>query len=167
MWAVLVRSLGMLDTMWALVLPTSASVWHIIIARTYFSSTVPQELVDAATMDGCSVFRFFTNIVLPLSKAIIAVLALYSIVGQWNQYFHALIYIYRHELMPLQMVLRDILLKSAQLERQGEMESQEAAQIAESIKYGSIIVSTLPVLVLYPFLQKYFVRGVMIGALKG
>ncbi len=165
----LVRDLGLLNTIWAMVLPRLAMVWHIIIARTYLQSVIPNELHEAAKMDGCSNMRFLMSIVLPLSKPILAVITLYYAVYHWNTFFDALIYLSNDQLYPLQLVLRDILLLT-QLEldmTQDFEEVREQRQFVEAVKYGIIIVASVPVLILYPFLQKFFVKGVMIGSLKG
>ena len=163
-----ILNFGLYDTFLVMVLPFSVSVFSIIVARTFFRSSIPAELKEAAEMDGCGNLRFFFVIVLPLSKAIIAVLALWSIVGHWNSFFTALIYLQDRARFPLQLVLRNILI-TGQL--QGALGTGEAAQIAlreaNLIRYTAIIVSTLPMMCVYPFLQKYFNQGVMIGAVKG
>jgi len=166
----LVKSLGITNTVWAMVLPNAMSVWNMMIAKTFFSTSIPDELLEAAFLDGCGNLRFFSLIVLPLSKAIIAVMVLFYAVAHWNSFFNALIYLESQTKYPLQLVLRNILLVnqmndasmlddiSAVIERQ---------KLAELLKYGIIIVSSVPILILYPFIQKYFVRGVMIGSIKG
>lgn len=165
----LVRSLGMLNTRWAMVLPNAVLVWNLIVARTFFQHSIPNELLEAARMDGCTNRRFFVSVVLPLSPALLAVMVLFYAVGHWNAFFHALVFLRSERLYPLQLVLRDILL--AAQAQESMMEDARAAQdqmrIADSIRYGSIIVASAPVLILYPFLQRYFVQGVMIGAIKG
>jgi putative aldouronate transport system permease protein len=164
-----VKSLGLLNTAWALILPNAVSVWNVIIARTFFQSTIPDELSEAAAIDGCSDFKFFVWIALPLSKAVVAVLTLFYAVAHWNAFFHALLFINSKSLYPLQLVLRDILV-TAQFMQDMISDSSQAGkslQVAESMKYGVIVVASLPILVLYPFLQKYFMQGVMIGAIKG
>jgi putative aldouronate transport system permease protein len=165
----LVKSLGMINTMWALVIPGAVGVYHLIVTRTFFLSTIPDELLEAAVMDGCSNTRFFVRIVLPLSLPIVAVMVLFYAVMQWNSFFPALIYLRDEALYPLQLILRDILIAN---EVQDQMvadleELAEQQNLANLIKYGIIIVSSLPVLILYPFLQRYFVKGVMIGSIKG
>lgn len=170
-----VKNLGLVNSMWALILPVSASVWNIIVARTFFQSTIPKELQEAAHMDGCTNLRLFVRIVLPLSAPIIAVMALFYGVGHWNSYFSALIYLNKENMFPLQMVLRQILVlqqlgaETNEAVLSGEMAQLAAskAEIASMVKYAVIIVSTLPIIVLYPFLQRYFVQGVMIGSVKG
>lgn len=168
-----VQSLGLVDTIWAMVLPNAAAVWNIIIARVFFQSSIPRGLEEAATIDGASNFRLFTQIILPLSAPIIAVMALFYGVGHWNGYFNALIYLSDKELYPLQLVLREILvlqdMSSSNTNMSGSMAEvmHSKQQLAAIIKYGVMIVSTLPIIVVYPFLQRFFVKGVMIGSLKG
>lgn len=167
----LYKELGLLDTMWVFILPGAVSVYNVIIVRSFFESSIPEELHDAAQIDGLGYFKYFIKIVLPLSSAIIGVIALYYFVGHWNDYFTGLIYIRNQNKQPLQVILQNILLAN-QLTTSGGgsrmgMSAIERQQLADSIKYGIIIVSTLPLLVIYPFLQKYFTKGVMIGAVKG
>jgi putative aldouronate transport system permease protein len=165
----LVKELGMVNTAWALWLPGAVSAFHIIISRTFFQMTIPGELLEAAKMDGCSNTRFFGGIVLPLSMPIVAVIILFCAVSHWNSYFAALIYLRDEKLYPLQIILRDILVANeAQSDLVGDISDMGAkTRIADMMKFGVIIVSSLPVLVLYPFLQKYFMKGVLIGSLKG
>jgi len=171
----LVKELGLVNSMWALILPVSASVWNIIVARTFFHSTIPKELQEAAHIDGCTNMRLFFRIVLPLSAPIIAVMALFYGVMHWNSYFSALIYLNDETKYPLQMVLRQILvLQEMTAETTGAAISGDIAaamnnkaEIAALVKYAVIIVSTLPIIVVYPFLQRFFVQGVMIGSVKG
>lgn len=166
----LVQKLGLIDSPFAMIVLCAMSVYNLIITRTYLESTIPQELVDAAALDGCSDAAFFTRVVLPLSKTIIAVLVVYYGVGHWNEYFNALIYLRDADLWPLQLVLRDILLNSTMSDFLGiedVAEIMRRKEFAEVIKYGSIVVASVPVLALYPFAQKYFVKGVMIGSVKG
>ncbi|MGE7823245.1 carbohydrate ABC transporter permease [Paenibacillus sp. NPDC093718] len=170
-----VRNLGLINTMGALILPVAASVWNIIVARTFFQTTIPKELQEAAYMDGCTNLKLFVRIILPLSAPIIAVMALFYGVSHWNSYFPALIYLNDESKYPLQMVLRQILvLQEMTAETTGAAISGDAARAMSSkaetaslIKYGVIVVSTLPIVALYPFLQRYFVQGVMIGSVKG
>lgn len=164
-----VDKLHLINTPLVMIILGSVSVYNIIIAKSFFQSTIPAELQEAAFIDGCGNGRFFLKIVIPLSKSIIAVLTLYYAVGHWNAFFNALIYLNNEKLYPLQLILRDILIASQMLvSNETDMESiGEAQRIAESLKYAVIIVSTLPVLIIYPFLQKYFVKGVMIGSIKG
>ena len=172
----LIRNLGLYDSFWIMVLPAggsalhlAVSVFNIIIARTFFQHNVPQELLDAAVIDGCSDLRFFRSVVLPLSGAVIAILTVFYAVGHWNSYFHGLIYLADRERLPLQLILRDILIQNTFAEEL-EVDDENAIlqmMLAQSIKYGMIIVASVPVLILYPFVQKHYVRGVMIGAIKG
>jgi putative aldouronate transport system permease protein len=167
-----VKQLGMVNTVWALVVPNAVGVWAIIVTRTFFQMNVPKELQEASQMDGCTDFGLFFRIVLPLSVPIIAVMALFNAVGHWNQYFNALLYLNDRNLFPLQLVLREILVQqqmSAQMLMTGddlELFAQQA-RIADIIKYAVMIVSSLPLLIAYPFVQKYFVKGVLIGSVKG
>ena len=165
----LVKQLGMLNSMWALVIPSAVSVWNIVIMRTFFQTSIPGEIQEAASIDGCSDWKTLWRIVLPLSMPILAVMVLFYAVGHWNAYFNALIYLTDRGQYPLQLILREILV-------QGEMEhmvnvgdSSHAKTIMdqEAVKYAVVVVANLPILLLYPFLQKYFVKGIMIGALKG
>jgi len=170
----LVKGLGMVNTMWALVIPGAASIWNIIVSRTFFANSIPAELQDAAQIDGATNIRLFLRIVLPLSMPIIAVMALLYGVGHWNSYFGAMIYLNDDAKYPLQLVLRQILvLQEMQSQVGGIIDATAAAaqnnkaEIASLVKYGVIIVSTLPIIAVYPFLQRYFVQGVMIGSVKG
>jgi putative aldouronate transport system permease protein len=162
-----VRNFGLTNTIWVLVIPFSVSIYNLIISRTFFSSNIPRELLEAAKIDGCSNTRFFLSVVLPLSKAIIAVIALYCAVSQWNQFFLSLIYVSKADLAPLQMVLRNILLQNQVNELGTTVDMGEYQRIADTMKYSLIIVATAPVMCLYPFIQKYFTQGVMIGSVKG
>lgn len=165
----LVRSLHILNTIWAMLIPGALGVYNLIIARTFIESNIPTELLEAAQMDGCSDIRFFASIVLPLSKAVIAVLVLFYGVSHWNSYFNAMIYLNDKELYPLTIYLKEILMAS-QIDpstvADPELQNQ-IARIAAVIKYALIVVSMIPILILYPFIQKYFVKGVMIGSVKG
>ena len=164
----LVRSLGLYNSMWALILPGAISTWNLIVARTFFQQSIPDDLLEAAELDGCGDVRFFGNIVLPLSHSIIAVMVLYYAVAHWNSYFNALIYMSSQDKYPLQLVLRNILIVNTVDDMMYDVAVvAEQQRMADLIKYGMIILSALPLLVLYPFLQKYFVQGVMIGAIKG
>lgn len=162
-----IRDFHLYDTFWVMVLPFSVAVFDIIVARTFFQTSIPADLWEAAQIDGCGNLRYYVRIVLPLSKAVIAVLALWFAVGQWNSYFNALIYLQNKNLFPLQLVLRDILITN---QMQSSLGSGEAAQIAlrlaNLLRYSVIIVSTIPIMCFYPFVQKYFNKGVMIGAVK-
>lgn len=165
----LVTSLGFYDSITALIFPHCVSVWNCLILRTSFMNSSSQELYEAACIDGASHYRFLVQILIPLSKAVICVLMLYGLVGSWNSYFGALMYIPTEAKQPLQMVLRRILLQNQALQTatMGEMVSNFAMETANQIKYAVLIVSSVPLLILYPFLQKYFEKGVMLGSVKG
>lgn len=170
---ILVNNLGITNTMWALVLPGAASVYNIVITRVFMKTTIPDELTEAAVMDGANNFKIFTAVVLPLSKPIIAVMALFYGIGHWNNFFNALLYLDDRSLYPLQMVLREILVLQ-DLASNPDIISEEQAlyahsqqQLAAVMKYGVMVVATAPVIMVYPFLQKYFVKGVMLGSIKG
>jgi putative aldouronate transport system permease protein len=162
------RSLGLLDTYWVLILPGAVVVWNLIVCRTFFATSIPDELLDAASIDGCSDLRFFGSIVLPLSPALIAIMALYYGVSHWQQFFNAMIYINSPEKQTLPLVLRSILLKNTVTEMFDSVNSLgDDMMLSEVMKYGLIIVASLPLLVVYPFLQKYFIKGVLVGSVKG
>lgn len=164
----LVRDLRMYNTVWAILIPGAITTYNLLVAKTFFENSIPQEIYESAMLDGCSNIRMLYQIVLPLSSAILAVLVLYYGVANWNSYFPALIYLQNKQLFPLQIFLRDILLLS-QTEQIGSnsVGMGDKIKMAEGIKYSVIVVSSVPVLVLYPMAQKYFVKGVMIGAVKG
>ncbi len=159
-------SLGLVNTIWAVVLPSILSVWNLFMTKTFFESSIPNSLIEAATIDGAGSFRIFATIVLPLSKAIIAVMALYYAVGQWNSYFNAMIFLQDETLYPLQLVLKEILIASESTTGGSGETILQQYRLANQLKYVSVIVSSVPVLCLYPFVQKYFAQGVMIGSLK-
>ncbi|WP_372011226.1 carbohydrate ABC transporter permease [Paenibacillus chitinolyticus] len=165
----LVKNLGMLNTMWALVIPGAVSVYNIIIMRTFFQSSIPGEMQEAASIDGCSNLGILWKIVLPLSMPIIAVMILFYSVGHWNSYFSGLMYLTDRDKYPLQLFLREILIQGQMQEMLGVGDDSHARNVmeGEAIKYAVVIVANLPVLMLYPFLQRYFVKGVMIGSVKG
>lgn len=164
---IVVRNLGMLDTRWAILLPTALSTYNMIIMRSGFAS-VPVALEEAAEIDGASPLRTFLSIVFPLALPTVAVIALYYCVGQWNSWFNASIYLRTADLFPLQLYLRDILITNNQTEMtaSGGVSDANALALGETIKYATIIVSVIPILCVYPFIQKYFTKGVMIGAVK-
>lgn len=163
----LVRNLGMLDTIWAIIIPGAVNVWNIILSRTFFKG-VPRELKEAANVDGASDMKIFFQIVIPLSKPIIFVLALYAFVGQWNSYFDAMIYLDNPNLHPLQLVLRSILIQNQAAPGMisDQLAMAELKRLSEMIKYSAIVISSLPLIIMYPFFQKYFEKGVMVGSLK-
>lgn len=164
-----VRSLGFIDTVWAVLLTAAVSTWNLILARTFFAASIPDALLEAAMLDGCSNTRFFVGIALPLSGSLIAILALYYAVGQWNSYFKEMIYLYDDKLYPLQLVLRNILVKNQMPPTMlSDFETKAAKQqMADLLKYGLMLVASLPVFIAYPFVQRFFVKGVMIGSIKG
>ncbi|WP_315792786.1 carbohydrate ABC transporter permease [Paenibacillus sp. BIC5C1] len=164
-----VKNLHILDTRWAMILPGAMAVFQVIVARTFFQTTIPEEIAEAAELDGCSDIRFITSMVIPLSKPILAVLTLMYAVGHWNAYFDALIFLKSAELFPLQIVLRNILILNSidptMVSNVDQMLAQQG--LKDLLKYSLIVVASAPVLIIYPFVQKHFVKGVMIGSLKG
>ena len=168
---VVCRNLGLVNTLWAVILPSATSMWYIILTRTFFQSTIPHELEEASEIDGCSVFATFLRIVLPLSAPIIAVMALYFGVGRWNSYFGEMIFLRDRAKFPLQLFLREILIIAKFSEQNTNnadaITMAEQIRISSIIKYATMIVATLPVIAAYPFIQRYFVKGVMIGSIKG
>lgn len=165
----LVSKLDLINTVWALVLPGAISAWNMIIMRTYFQTSIPEELYEAASLDGCSDIRFLLRIVLPLSGPIVAVITLYYAVGHWNSYFNPMLYLTDAAKYPLQMVLREILiLGQMESDMMRAMDAERFRQgLGQLLKYAVIVVSSVPVLIVYLFVQKHFVKGVMIGAIKG
>lgn len=164
-----VKQLGMLDTVWAMLLPGACSVYNIIVTKTFMETSIPGELIDASRIDGCSDFTTFLDVVLPLSKPIIAVMTMFYAIGHWNSYFDALIYLNDPEKYPLQLVLRELLLQnqvSSAMTSGGMSSIAERAVIAEQMKYGVIIVACIPMMIMFPFVIKHFKKGVMIGSIK-
>lgn len=165
-----VKSLHLINTPWVLIILGSFSVYNLIISRTYFEANIPLELQEAAEIDGCSVPRFFWSVVLPLSKAIIAIIVLYYAVAHWNSYYNALVYTTKMELEPLQLVLRSFLVSGQQISIDSGLDAEAINALLEragQMRYAIIIVSTVPILCAYPFVQRYFVQGIMIGSVKG
>ena len=163
-----VQQFHLLDTFWVMVLPFSVVTYYIIVGRTFSANSIPEELWEASQLDGCGYMGFFFRIVLPLSKAVIAFIALWAAVGQWNSYFNALIYLRDPELQPLQIILRNILISNQTISSMTTgAAAAEAKQMADLIKYAVIVVSSAPIMCLYPFVQKHFNQGVMLGSLKG
>ncbi|MEK4056978.1 carbohydrate ABC transporter permease [Paenibacillus sp. FSL F4-0087] len=164
-----VKNLHILDTRWAMILPGAMAVFQVIVARTFFQTTISEEIAEAAELDGCSDIRFITSMVIPLSKPILAVLTLMYAVGHWNAYFDALIFLKSPDLFPLQIVLRNILILNSidptMVTNVDQMLAQQG--LKDLLKYSLIVVASAPVLIIYPFVQKHFVKGVMIGSLKG
>ncbi len=166
----LIKNLGLYDTWWAIILPAGVSIWNAILAKTFIRNNIPAELIESARIDGADDFQILFRLVFPLSTTIIAILCLYAAVGFWNDYMDALIYLQNTDLQPLQLYLRNILLKSSALVEDSSIDPQAVIKsIVENnrIKYVLIVVSTLPIVVFYPFLQKYFVKGIMLGSIKG
>lgn len=163
-----ISSLGLISTKWILIIFVAVNTYNLIIARTFIQNSIPNDLYEAAILDGCSHFNYFFKVVLPLSKAVIAVEVLYYGVFHWNDYFNALVYNYKQANEPLQMVLRRILLlNEAYASGNGSVQGGYSQSSADQVKYAVMIVSTVPILCVYPFVQKYFEKGVMIGAVKG
>jgi multiple sugar transport system permease protein/putative aldouronate transport system permease protein len=165
----LVKNLGMLNTRSALIIPQALSVWNLMIAMTFFRTSIPTELLEAAQLDGANDFNYFARILLPLSTPLIAVMTLFYAIGHWNQFFLAMIYLSDKALYPLQIILRDILIQSqVDMNMMEDLKSMAAREaMRELLKYALIVVASVPVLIIYPFVQRYFVRGMMLGALKG
>ena len=173
----LVKDLKMLNTIWALVLPGAVSTWNLMVTRTFLQSSIPEELHESAAIDGCNNIQYFLRIILPLSSTIIAVIGMFYAVGHWNAYFNAMLYITKKEMYPLQLVLRNLLLnaeyalsaaKAGEVFDDYNMEKMmEMYQLAESMKYIIVLATVLPIIVVFPFVEKYFVKGVMVGSLKG
>lgn len=160
----LVKNLGIMNTYWSIVLPGAMSVYNMIVCRTFIETNIPDEMLEAAQIDGCNNTQFFFQMVLPLSKAIIAVLALWYGVAHWNAYFNAFLYLRESDKYPLQIFLKEILVQS---ERMGGADMVEQSTIYETLKYSVIVISTAPLFCVYPFVQKYFQEGVMVGGVKG
>lgn len=163
----LVRDLGMFNTRWALLIPGMLNVWNMIVCRTFINSTIPDEMFEAASIDGCGYVRFLISMVLPLSGAIIAVLTLWYAIGHWNSYFSALIYIYDPDKQPLQLYLRAVLVAKNMVDLTDVEAEMESLGVQELMKNSLILIACLPLWLIYPFVQKFFVKGVMIGSVKG
>ena len=166
-----IDKLYLLDTIWAIILPGSVSVWNLIVVRTYMNSSIPYDLQEAAMIDGANDYVLFFGIVLPLAKPVLLIMILFYMVGYWNNYFNGLMFLKTEEKYTLQLVLRNILLTQDMNSMMGPGASQESlfqqAMLSESLKYSAVVVSTLPILMIYPFLAKYFEKGMVIGSLKG
>lgn len=163
-----VRDLQLLNTIWAVLLPGAISFYNVVIIRNYIESSIPYELEESARVDGCSYARYFFSFIIPLSKPILAVITMYYAVGQWNDYFGAFLYLSDSKLYPLQLFLREILVSNKFSGTDLDPEAAAAIQgLADTLKYVIIVVSTLPLMCIYPFIQKYFVKGIMIGSVKG
>jgi ABC-type glycerol-3-phosphate transport system permease component len=166
---ILIKDLGLIDTRWVMILPGAMTVWNMILARTFFQNTIPKEMYESAELDGASHIRVLFSIVLPLSTSILAVLTLFYAVGHWNSYFDAMMYLRSQRLFNIQLILRNAIANISALLNQSDnlAEMEKSAAYAEASKYAIIVVSMLPVLVIYPFVQKHFIKGIMIGAIKG
>ena len=168
---IVVNNLGLVDTWWVLIILGAFSTYNFIICRTFIMTSIPYELQEAAIIDGCTDFGILFKVVLPMSMPIIAILCLYYGLGHWNDYFTGLIYVNARDKQPLQVFLREILIQNAEMEISGDVDELEAMmrrmRMSQTMRYGLIVVSSLPMLMIYPFVQKYFVQGVLIGALKG
>lgn len=163
----LMRDLGMYNTIWAVIIPGVVNVWYIIVCRTYINSTISEEMFEAASIDGCGYFRFLWQMVLPLSTPVIAVLTLWAAIGHWNSYFNAMIFLQNKAMRPLQLFLRDYLIASNVVDMSNVDFTTESMGLQELVKNSMILLSVLPLWILYPFIQKYFVSGIMVGAVKG
>lgn len=164
---IVVERLGMINTRWSMILPSALGIWQVILAKTFFQSTISPELQEAAEMDGCGHFRFLWSIVIPISKPIIAVLALLYAVGQWNAYFNPLLFLNSSSLYPLQLVLQSILISPNASNFVNAQQYQLMMAMETLLKYAVIVITTVPIVLVYPLVQKYFVKGVMVGSLKG
>ena len=165
-----VKNLKMLNTVWALILPGAIGVWNLFLVRNFYLHSLPQELQEAAIVDGASFVNYYYRIALPLSRAILSVMVLYYALGYWNMYFSALIYLSDEEKYPLQLILRSILLENQLAQDSNNFDAASIAEkqrLADLLKYSSVVAASLPLLISYPFLQKYFEKGVLIGSLKG
>jgi len=167
---ILISKLRMVNTVWAVLIPGAISVYNMIVTRTFIQNNIPREMLESAMIDGCSDARYFFAMVLPLSNAVIAVITLFYAVGHWNSYFSAMIYLNDLELQPLQLILRDILIKnqinSNEFKKATDLMT-ERQNLADQLKYALIVISSVPIIMVYPFVQRYFIQGVMIGSLKG
>ncbi len=163
-----VSKLGLIDSFWAMILPSAMGVWNVILIKTYIQSSIPNEIFESAAIDGCSDWKYFLHMVIPLSKPIIAVMVLLYAVGKWNDFFSGLLYLNDTAKQPLQLLLRNVLVTndsgSLSMSLAQQMNRQE---LKTQLQYSLIIVSSLPVMILYPFIQKYFVQGIMVGSIKG
>lgn len=164
---IIIQKIGLLNNPLSQILPSAVAIYYIIVARTFFTNSIPEELWDASQIDGCGVIQYFVKIVLPLSKAILAVIALWSAVAQWNSYFNAMLYLNDENLGTLQLALRKVLILNDMSMGAGGRGFTERAQLAVLLKYASAVVSSAPIMCMYPFVQKYFNQGVMVGSVKG
>lgn len=167
----LMKNLKMIDSIWSQIIPGATGFWYIVIVRTFYKESIPSEIQEAAVVDGCSNFKLLAYIILPLSKPVIAIMALFFAVGKWNSWFNAMIYLTDRKMYPLQLILREILIleqvEGSMLDETDILDIQKRIKTQQLLKYCLIVVSTLPVIIVYPFLQKYFVKGMMVGSIKG
>ena len=164
----LIKELGLMNSRWVMILPSAMSVWNMIILRTYFESNISGEILESAKLDGCNDFQYLTRIAVPLAKPSLAVIALYYMVGNWNVFMTAYLYLKDSSLHPIQIVLREILLLgSVDDAASNAVQASDVQKLGELLKYALVIVASLPMCIVYPFVQKYFVKGIMIGAVKG
>lgn len=164
---IIIQKIGLLNNPLSQILPSAVAIYYIIVARTFFTNSIPEELWDASQIDGCGVIQYFVKIVLPLSKAILAVIALWSAVAQWNSYFNAMLYLNDENLGTLQLALRKVLILNDISMGTGGLGFADRAQLALLLKYASAVVASAPIMCMYPFVQKYFNQGVMVGSVKG
>lgn len=163
-----IKNLGLLNSMWAFLLPSALSIYNMTVMRTYFRTQIPQELHESAQIDGCGEWRYLVQMVLPLSGAVLAVIALYYGVARWNSYFDSMIYLQDKDKLPLQNIMRELLIVGNLENMTSNMEAEAIAQQrAELLKYSLIVISSVPMMIIYPFVQKFFVKGVMVGSVKG
>jgi len=162
------ETLNLRNSLMSMIIPSAVSVWNIILVKTYFSSSLPRDIFEAAQIDGCGDFRFFITIAVPLAIPIIAVITLYNVVGKWNSYFDALIYLSSEDKYPLQLVINNLLLRNdvGSISGTGTLDIEHQLMV-ESMKYGVIVIASLPMLIVYPMVQKYFIKGIMVGSVKG
>ena len=167
-YMLITETLNMRDSLWALIIPSSLSVYNIILVKTYFTTSMPKDIFEAAVLDGCGDFRFFISIATPLAVPIIAVIALYNVVGKWNSYFDALIFLNTESKYPLQLVINNLLMENdvSSVGGSGSLDLEHTL-VVESMKYGVIVIASIPMLVVYPMVQQYFIRGIMVGSVKG
>lgn len=167
-YMLITETLNMRDSLWSLIIPSALSVYNIILVKTYFTSSLPKDIFEAASIDGCGDFRFFVSIATPLAVPIISVIALYNVVGKWNSYFDALIFLQSESKYPLQLVINNLLMENdvSSIGGSGSL-SLEHTLTVEAMKYGVIVISSLPMLVVYPMVQQYFIKGIMVGSVKG
>jgi len=163
------KSLGLLNTIWVMLIPGAISTYNLILCRTFISQNIPEEMYEAASIDGCDRIKYYIKVVLPLSTVLISMITLFCAVGHWNSYFNAMMFLDDAKLFPLQLIAREILIGNSLNEKDyiSSDEMKKTEQLAEQLKYSLIVVASLPVLALYPFLQKYFIKGIMIGSIKG